>query len=167
MICAVVSAAMSRIFCRESLYTSVLKQRNIELPTPAQPDWLRATNVQALLETNAARIHGGAPFELVMIRLLELPPGHDLYVTSASGRLLGGIVLEQLKGQLPDHSRIAQLTADSVMQADLPRLSPQASWSEAVAVFAETALERLPVVDASGKLLGTISKSRLLKAGRY
>ncbi len=167
MLTSVLSTATSRRLSPESLYTSVLRRRNISLPESPKPQWLRTTTVKSLMVPDAVRVPPSARFDEIVVWLLELPPGSDLYVTTADGKLLGVIVLESLKGHLPDHSLLGMTVAADVMDTGIRPASPDLTLSELAARFAETSLERLPVVDAENNLLGTVSKGDVLRRGTF
>lgn len=167
MLAAVASAIVARALEGESLYTSALKRRNVPLPGGVEPGWLRGEGVRALLGPVQAPVDPATPFDELVVRLLELPAGHDLYVADGQRRLLGVVVLEQLKGHLPDHSLLGMTVAADVMDRDVPAITPELSLSEVAARFAETSLERLPVLDGQRRLLGTISKTEVLRRARF
>lgn len=166
MLGAVVATAVSRWLEPESLYTSVLNRRDVRVPE-AVPHWLREEGVRGMLSPVTQRVPPSAPFDEVVVLLLEQPPGVDLYVTDEEGHLLGVIVLDELKGHLPDHSLLKATVAADVMDTRVQPITPGLSLSEVAARFARTHLERLPVVDDARRLLGTISKVDLLKHGRF
>ncbi|HEX5745967.1 MAG TPA: chloride channel protein [Archangium sp.] len=166
MLCAVISAAVSRRLEPESLYTSVLNRRNVRMPASV-PHWLREEGTRALLKPVHQRLPPSAPFQEVVVLLLEQPPGTDLYVTDEHGRLLGTIVLDDLKGHLPDHSLLEATVAADVMDSSLPVITPELSLAEVARSFGKTALECLPVVDHERRLLGTVSKSDVLQRGQF
>lgn len=167
MLTSVLSTAVSRRLSPESLYTSVLKRRNISLPESPKPQWLRTTTVRSLMIPDAVRVPPSARFDEIVVWLLELPPGSDLYVTTADGKLLGVIILEELKGHLPDHSLLGMTVAADVMDTGIRPAHPDLTLAELAARFAETSLERLPVVDDQKNLLGTVSKGDVLRRGRF
>jgi CIC family chloride channel protein len=167
MLTSVLSTAASRRLCPESLYTSVLKRRNISLPESPRPQWLRSTTVRSLMVPDAVRVPPSARFDEIIVWLLELPPGSDLYVTTADGKLLGVIILDSLKGHLPDHSLLGMTVAADVMDSGVEPASPDMTLAQLASRFAETSLERLPVVDRDSNLLGTVSKGDVLKHGRF
>ncbi|MBU8899136.1 chloride channel protein [Corallococcus sp. H22C18031201] len=166
MLGAVVSTAVSRWLEPESLYTSVLNRRDVRVPDSV-PYWLREEGVRGMLMPVTQRVPPSAPFDEVVVLLLEQPPGMDLYVTDESGRLLGVIVLDELKGHLPDHSLLQATVAADVMDRRVQPITPGLSLAEVATRFARTPLERLPVVDDARHLLGTISKTEVLKHGRF
>lgn len=168
MVSCVLAAAISRRLYRDSIYTSSLRRRNVVLPEPPRPEWLRRTLVSSLLEPEAYTVAATLPFAEVALQLIELPAGHDLYVHDADGRYLGAIVLDDLKGHLPQPERLAMVIAADVADRTVAPLLPDVPLSELAQRFARTTLERLPVVDASsGRVIGTVSKGKLVGVGRF
>jgi len=167
MLTSVLSTTVSRRLSPESLYTSVLKRRNVLLPESPRPQWLRSTTVKSLMVADAVRVPPSARFDQIIVWLLELPAGSDLYVTTADGKLLGVIILDSLKGHLPDSSLLGMTVAADVMETSIQPVSPDTSLAQVAARFADTSLERLPVVDAENSLLGTVSKGDVIKRGKF
>ena len=168
MVACVLAAAVSRRLSPDSIYTSSLRRRQVALPEHPRPEWLRQTKVSALVRPGADVVESTAPFEQTITRLIALEPGRDLYVVGPDGRYLGAIVLEALKGHLPDWSDLPMVVAADVMDRELEPLTPEMPLSEVAARFAKTYLGRLPVVERStGRLLGTVSKSRMFLHGRF
>ncbi|WP_371877541.1 chloride channel protein [Pyxidicoccus parkwayensis] len=166
MLSTVVAAAVSRRLEPESLYTSVLNRRNVRMPATV-PQWLRHEGARALLMPVHQRVSPSAPFQEVVAMLLELPAGEDLYVTDDQGRYRGALVLDALKGHLPDHSLLQATIAEDILDTRVSPITPDLSLAEVARRFSETALERLPVVDSDYRLLGTISKRDVLKQGTF
>lgn len=166
MLGAFLSTVISRRLEPESLYTSVLHRRNVRIPESV-PHWLREEGTRAMLMPVRDRVAPSATFQEIVVLLLEQPSGMDLYVTDEDGRYLGIIALDELKGHLPDHSLLGATIAADVMDRHLQPVTPDLSLAEVAARFATTPLERLPVVDRERRLLGTISKSDVLKQGRF
>ncbi|WP_425334867.1 chloride channel protein [Myxococcus stipitatus] len=166
MLSAVVSTAISRRLEPESLYTSVLNRRNVRMPATI-PQWLRQEGARALLKPVQRRVSPSTPFPEVVAMLLELPAGEDLYVTDDQGLYRGALVLDDLKGHLPDHSLLHATIAEDIMDTEVKPITPEMSLSEVASRFTQTALERLPVVDSGRRLLGTISKMDVLREGTF
>jgi len=167
MLSSVLATTVSKRLSPESLYTAVLRRKNVILPESPRPQWLRSTTVKSLIVPDAARVPPTARFEEIVVWLLELPAGSDLYVTTADGKLMGTIVLDALKGHLPDHSLLKMTIAADVMDSSVAPATPDLTLGAIAARFAETSLERLPVVDHQGCLLGTVSKGDVLRHGRF
>ena len=54
--------------------------------------------------------------------------------------------------------------ANDIMREDFPRIRPEQSLSDALGAFLGQTVERLPVIENDGRLLGSLSKSDLLLA---
>jgi CIC family chloride channel protein len=166
MLSCVISAAVSRRIEPSSLYTAVLRKRNVQIPVGAAPPWLQPVTVADLAQGEPAVIAPHAPLEEVVARFLELAPGKNLYVVDASGLLTGVLAVDDLKGHLP-HYRLLQSAVASELAMPATPIRRDASLAEAARAFGETALEELPVVDERRRLVGTLSKSTLLAHGVF
>ena len=167
MLTAAVAAATSRAIEPDSLYTAPLRRRGVSLPELPAPEWLRTTPVAALVVPDAARVLPSTPFEEVLKKLLSLEPGHDLYVTSADGELLGIIRLDALKGTIGDGALLAMIVAADVVDRSVEPLTTAMTLAEVAGRFGDTDLERLPVVDGGRRLAGTVAMRDLLARGRF
>ena len=168
MLTCVISAAVSRRVSPESLYTSVLARRKVKLPEVPRPDWLRAVRVRDLMRTGAQTVSLSVKFDDVLMKLLSLPPGQDLYVTDPDGRYLGVIVLDALKGHIPDRSLLGMLIAADVMDKSIGPVTPDTALTPIVERFQNLEIDKLPVVDpVTQRLLGTVSKTDLLRRRRF
>jgi CIC family chloride channel protein len=167
MLTAAVAAATSRAIEPDSLYTAPLRRRGVRLPELPRPEWLRKTPAAALVTPGPARVAPGTPFDEVLRKLLALDPGHDLYVTAPEGELLGVIRLDALKGTISDGALLSMIVAADVVDRSVEPLTTGMSLAEVASRFAETDLERLPVVDAGRRLVGTIAMRDVLAQGRF
>ncbi|BDG07927.1 chloride channel protein [Anaeromyxobacter paludicola] len=167
MLTATLAAAISRAIEPDSLYTAPLRRRGVKLPELPRPDWLQVTPVAGLVTDAAERVEPSVPFQQVLLKLLALPPGHDLYVTAPGGEFLGVIELEALKGTINEEANLSMIVAADVMDRTVRPLTPDMRLAAVAERFAESDLERLPVVDSHHRLVGTVSKRDLLKHGRF
>ncbi len=167
MLSAALAAATSRAFERDSLYTAPLRRRGVRLPAMPRPNWLRGTQVATLMIPDADCVAPTTPFEEVMRRLLALRKGQDLYVCTGDRELLGVLVLDDLKGSIPDAANLSMILAADVMDRRPTAITASMSLAEVAARFANTDLERLPVVDERNRLLGTISIRAIVRRGTF
>jgi CIC family chloride channel protein len=117
----------------------------------------------SVLEPKADTVPSTMPFDELILRLIAQESGRDLYVVSPDGRYVGAVVLDSLKGHLPDWQHLEMLVAADVVDADVQPVSPELPLMALRSRFAETHLEQLPVVEpGTGRLLGTVSKRRLI-----
>jgi CIC family chloride channel protein len=85
-----------------------------------------------------------------------------VWVIDASGRYLGAIALQTMKHFLA-HQDLQPVRAAAVfMENDLPTLNADAPLTDALAAFAVSEAERLPVIGPNRKLVGEISKTDVL-----
>lgn len=167
MLSAAVAAATSRAIEPDSLYTAPLRRRGVGLPELPRPEWLRATAVAGLVVGDAAHVTPSTPFQEVLKKLLALPPGHDLYVTSDEGQLLGVIRLDALKGTISEGALLEMIVAADVVDRTVQPITTSMTLTDVAGRFAEGDLERLPVVDDAKKLVGTVSMRDVLSRGRF
>ncbi len=167
MLSAALAAATSRALERDSLYTAPLRRRGVRLPAMPRPNWLRSTPVTALMSQDAEWVPPTTPFQQLSQQLLALRRGHDLYVCTPDRELLGAVVLDDLKGNIPDAANLSMIVAADVMDRRPPAITAAMSLAEVAARFSNTDLERLPVVDQHNRLLGTISIRAILRRGTF
>ena len=167
LLASVASAAVSKRLSRESLYTAPLKRKNVQLPEMPRPGWLGATPTRDLVVADAPRIEPQARFPEVLRRLLELGPGQALYVCTPDGQYVGLIVATAIGAHLRDEAVLDVVVADDVVdRATLP-VALDGPLAGVALRFGETSLERLPVVDDAGRFAGTVSRSDVLRRGRF
>lgn len=168
MLGCVLAAHISRRLVRESIYTASLRRRKVTLPEHARPEWLHRATVADVYAPGADTIALGTPFAQVVLELLKLPAGRDLYVVSDDGRYTGAIVLDALKGHIPEQQHLHGAIAADVADRTIEPVTPETSLAEAARRLAAVSFDKLPVVDPVRRtVLGTISKSELVRRGRY
>lgn len=167
MLSAAVAAATSRAIEPDSLYTATLRRRGVSLPELPRPEWLRRTPVAALVVPGAERVVPTTRFEEVLKKLLALPAGHDLYVTTPEGELLGVIRLDALKGTISDHAHLGMIVAADVLDREIEPIRTSMTLGEVAERFGRSDLERLPVVDEARRLVGTVAMRDLLARGTF
>ncbi|HET8541262.1 MAG TPA: chloride channel protein [Anaeromyxobacter sp.] len=167
MLTAAVAAATSRAIEPDSLYSAPLRRRGVTLPELPRPEWLRRAPVAALVVPDAERVGPTVPFEEVLKKLLALPPGHDLYVTTADGELLGAIRLDALKGTISDQAHLGMIVAADVVDRSVEPITTTMTLDEIAERFRKSDLERLPVVDERRRLAGTVGMRELLGRGVF
>jgi chloride channel protein, CIC family len=167
MLSAALAAATSRALERDSLYTAPLRRRGVRLPAMPRPNWLRSTQVTTLMSPDAECVSPTTPFPVLLSRLLALPRGHDLYVCTSDRELLGAVVMDDLKGTISEAANLSMIVAADVMDRRPPAITASMSLAEVAARFANTDLDRLPVVDHQNRLLGTISIRAILRSGTF
>jgi CIC family chloride channel protein len=167
MLSAAVAAATSRAIEPDSLYTAPLRRRGVALPELPRPEWLRRAPIAGIVTADAERVPPSMPFEPLLKKLLALPPGHDLYVTSSADELLGVIRLDALKGTISDQAHLGMIVAADVVDRGIEPVTNTMTFAEVAARFADAEVERLPVVDHARRLVGTVAMRDLVARGTF
>jgi magnesium transporter len=89
--------------------------------------------------------------ESVREQAREVEDVHDIFVVDEHGRLLGALEIEDLILH-PSERRVSE-----VMKTSIPRVTTNVDQEEVAHIFQKYDIITLPVVDASGRLLGRIT----------
>lgn len=157
---AVLSTLVSRSLMRRSYYTWELVQSGQLLRPGTDRRILADLRASELLDPDPVQVFAGSTLEDLAQRLPSTKRNH-FAVTDADGRLLGMLDLTQLRGVIFDEFVRKVTPVDTVMDATTPRIAADDSLLRALEVFEQRGAWVLPVVDADGRFLGTLSKSTL------
>ncbi|MSU69994.1 MAG: voltage-gated chloride channel ClcB [Opitutaceae bacterium] len=159
MLCSVIAFYTAKGVEGQSLYSESLKRKAADEPAPALP----AVRVEELMRADPPVVAANARFAEVARMFLSVPVS-NLYVIDDAGCFTGVVSLHDIKPYLAEPEVAELVLARDILHEDFPRLGPGQSLSEALDGFVGIAAERLPVVDASGRLLGSLAKGDLLLA---
>lgn len=129
------------------------------------PGSLPEATVAGLTRPWVRTIAADRPFSHVVAMLLALPAGHDLYVVDRRGHYLGAVVFDRLEPHLADEPHLRIAIASELVDPAIEPVPASLSLSELARQFARSASVRLPVVDASRRLLGTVARIDLALHG--
>jgi chloride channel protein, CIC family len=153
MLAGVLAFSLSRLLRPESVYASSQRAKAATDP--------RLTTASDLLRTDSPTVQPGDSIELVESRLLESRWRH-VYVVDGERHFLGAISLHDLAAWLKrPHDRQAPWPQE-LLQAGYARLTPDLPLWEMLGSFEAHPGERLPVLDATGRLLGHVAKTDLV-----
>jgi len=141
-----------------SIYAVPRKARHEELPAR---ETLAALTVAVLLRPDPPRIADTARFAEILDAFVGRRH-NNLYVVDAQGVFQGVIPLHEIKSMLNDPELHRVTIAHDFLREEFPRVRPETPLAEALKMFTTLPLERLPVVDERGQLVGSISKTDLL-----
>lgn len=160
MLCSVIAYYTAKGLEDRSIYSEVLRRKAAQQPSG---DALTVTRVAELMKLKPPSVGQNSHFEEIA-RLFLSERVNNLYVVNPEGRFLGVVSLHDIKPYLgePDLARL--VLANDIMREDFPRVTPETSLSEALGKFLLVEAQRLPVADADGRLLGSVSKNDLLLA---
>lgn len=159
MLCSVVAFFTARGIGGKSLYSESLRQKAAEDPnTP-----LATGRVGDLAKANPPTVQPTARFAEIAQRFLSVRI-NNLYVVNFEGRFLGAVSLHDIKPYLGEPGVAELVLAGDIVHEDFPRVSPDETLSGALGKFLGSDVQRLPVVNAEGRLVGSLSKNDLMLA---
>jgi CIC family chloride channel protein len=157
---AVLATLVSRSFLRHSFYTHGLAERGALLRPGTDVRILADLRASELLDEGAARIEAGRTLA-DLAALLPTTARSHFGVVDGAGRLLGVVDVSTLRGVIFDDTLRRITPVDSVMDATTPRIGASETAQEVMERFESSGAWVLPVVDAQGRFLGTVSKATL------
>ena len=157
---SVLSVLVSRTFLRHSFYTWELAERGELMRPGSDRRILSEIRVAELLDEESISITSGSTLD-DLTRELPNTSRNQFAVVDESGRLLGMLSVTSLRGVIFDEMVRKVTSVDTVMDTTLPALKGESSLLEATDCFEECGAWVLPVVDAEGMFIGTLSKSML------
>ncbi|MBB5352914.1 CIC family chloride channel protein [Haloferula luteola] len=156
MATSVVAYLVTRAMGGRLLYSDALERKG----AAAVSQHLAALKIDDLMTADAAVLDPGASFGEVGRTFIQNRHG-SLYVVDED-RYRGVIALRDIKPYL-GHPDLEQLMiAGDVMHEDRPRLVAGQGMNEALDLFSLAEAERLPVVDAMGRYLGSVTRADVL-----
>ncbi len=160
MLCSVVAYYTAKGLEGRSLYSEVLKKKAAEVSGDAG---FGRGQVAELMKSKPPTLSRNAHFAEIA-RMFLATRVNNLYVTDTQERFLGAVSLHDIKPYLGEPELAELVIANDILREEFPRVGPESTLSDALGRFLNFEAERLPVVDSSGKLLGSLSKGDLLLA---
>ncbi len=160
MLCSVVAYYTAKGLEGRSLYSEVLKKKAAEV---SGDTGFGRGRVAELMKSKPPTLSRNAHFAEIA-RMFLATRVNNLYVTDAQERFLGAVSLHDIKPYLGEPELAELVIANDILREEFPRVGPESTLSEALGRFLNFEAERLPVVDPSGKLIGSLSKGDLLLA---
>lgn len=155
-----VSSSVFRMVEPSSIFIGQLEQRGVDLRSADQLV-LYELRVGDVMRSEVVALPVHAPFADLAGRFLERRV-RDVFVVDPDGLYHGLIDIQDVKGLL--NQAHEELTVDDVERRDVPSLGVELPLAEAMPTFFRHDLEELPVVDASGKLVGVLSERDVIAA---
>jgi len=162
MFTVVMASFVSRKLNAESIYTEKLRRRGIQAHHGEDLNILRAIAVEDVLRHDEASIPETAPFDKLVN--LALRTGRNVFFTlDNQNHLTGAISLQDLKHVLSDPHELRHAYHITDFKNPLTPVAITQSLDAVVDRFAETGLDRLPVVDGEGRLVGSVIMSDIMR----
>ncbi len=157
---AVCAVLVSRTFLRHSFYTWELAERGALLRPRTDRRILADLAAAELLDQDSVDIEVGRTLE-DLTRVLPRTTRNHFAVVDRDGRYLGMLDLTQLRGVIFDDLVRRVTPVETVMDPTAPPIRADEPLLQVMDAFESSGRWVLPVVDAEGRFLGTLSKSTL------
>jgi chloride channel protein, CIC family len=157
MVNCVVAYYCSGIFERRFMYGESLERKGAAF----FKQQLAEVNLQDLVRSDPMTLLKNATFAQIAETFVQHRYQH-IYIVDQENRLLGAISLHDVKSFLDRPELESVVIAADIMDEDFPRVSQTQGMNEALHKFSEASSERLPVVDDSKHLIGSISKTDII-----
>jgi CIC family chloride channel protein len=164
MVASIISSLLSRKLRRTSIYTESLRGRGIELPWRMEEAVLAGLKAEDLVRPDPEVLRPADGYRQVVDRFLATRR-QRLFVVGPDGALLGAVSLHDIKGVLEHPDGLTAVVALDLMTAIDPQTEAVLQSERLHRVterFAKSDFERLPVVEATGRFLGVLSKRDVL-----
>jgi len=159
MIASVVAYYTSLHFDRRSIYSESLKRKGA-LDFRLQ---LSGLKIADLMKKSPVTVQETARFSEIGSAFIQNRFNY-LYVTDASRQFRGAVSLHDIKGYLNDPELAELVIARDIMRENFPSVADNVTLAEALDQFLRHDGERLPVLDSTRRLAGSISKSDIILA---
>lgn len=161
MLAAIIASLLARRLRKYSIYTESLRGRGIELPWRMEEAVLAGLKAEDLARPDPDVLHPGDDYRKVVETFLS-GRRQRLFVVGDDRRLLGAISLHDIKHLLEHPEALTAVVAHDLMVPVGTVVTKDERLHRATQLFAQSDYERLPVIDADGRLLGVLAKRDLM-----
>ena len=163
MLSCVVADAVCYVFSENSIYTSKLARRGINIDLGAGQDLMRMIKVKEAMSNEVMTIKPDKPLEIALQSIEDT--GHmSLPVVDDNEKLYGIITWTDIHAAALNHER--HLTVRDYCVTDLITVNPEDTLDRALDCLGAREISHLPVVNKRQKdtLIGIITKGDIIKA---
>ncbi|MGH9868177.1 MAG: chloride channel protein [Candidatus Polarisedimenticolia bacterium] len=132
MVCAGVSALLSRAMRRESIYTARLRRRGVDIDLAIEETALQSIHVADVMWTSPPTVRPSAPLRALLDQFLHMRGGGAIHVVDDKERYIGLIDVHDLVAAA-DQKEVAEL----LIAGDLARMVPHVKPGEPVSKVTE------------------------------
>lgn len=165
MIACIMANTVRRLFMTESIYTSKLSRRGINIFGGREQTILQSLSVTEYMRTDHEPIPRWLPFDAVVKVMLSREES-EFYVVDESNVLCGEINMHTAKDILTSQGLGGLVLADDIMYTNVARVTPETSLAEAMKLLGRRHVDQLPVVKTldTPMFIGVIHRSDLIDA---
>ena len=163
MLSCVVADAVCYVFSENSIYTSKLARRGINIDLGAGQDLMKMIRVKEAMSNEVMTINPDKPLEIAL-QMIEDTGHMSLPVVDDEGKLYGIITWTDIHTAALNHER--HLTVRDYCVTDLITINPEDTLDRALDCLGAREISHLPVVNKRKKdtLIGIITKGDIIKA---
>ena len=163
MLSCVVADAVCYVFSENSIYTSKLARRGINIDLGAGQDLMRMIRVKEAMSNEVMTIKPDKPLEIAL-QMIEDTGHMSLPVVNDNGKLYGIITWADIHTAALNHER--HLTVGDYCVTDLITVNPEDTLDQALDCLGAREISHLPVVNKRQKdtIIGIITKGDIIKA---
>ena len=163
MLSCVVADAVCYVFSENSIYTSKLARRGINIDLGAGQDLMKMIRVKEAMSNEVMTIKPDKPLEIAL-QMIEDTGHMSLPVVNDDGKLYGIITWTDIHTAALNHER--HLTVEDYCVTDLITVNPEDTLDRALDCLGAREISHLPVVNKRQKdtLIGIITKGDIIKA---
>jgi len=163
MFTVVMATVISRKLNPESIYTEKLARRGINAHCGEDMNILRAIKVKDVLRHDEAVIEIQQSFE-ALINLALNARRNAIFVVDTQGRFRGAVSMQDLKHAMNDVAVFQESHKITDFLQEVRPVFQTQTLDTVIDLFADTDLDRLPVVDASGRLVGSVVMNDVIRS---
>lgn len=165
MLAVWISTLVSRQIDSESIYTRTLSRRGLNITQGVDMTMLDSIRVRDAMSTSADFVRLETPLGEI-VSLLQKSDLTDFPVVDEAYRVHGIVSFRDIRGVIMENDLYRLLIAANVIESELPTINQNAPLSEALAMFAESDIYNLPVVQSltNPVLQGVFTRSQLVRS---
>jgi CIC family chloride channel protein len=165
MLVSCVSYVINRYLEPDSIYTKTLRKKGQLLTHDKDQAVSVVLSIGDLIETNIQSVGEYDTLGDMVVRVIPHTTRNIFPVLDGEGKLLGVVEFDRLRKDMFDQSKYPNSVKRYMVTAP-DTIFEGESASSVLEKFESTGAWNLPVVDAGGRYLGFVSKSRILTAYR-
>ncbi len=162
---SVVSYATIRPFEKYSIYTKRIAREGELLTHDSDQAVLTLMHVSDLIETDFAAVEGNRCLG-DLVKLIAASPRSMFPVVDHDRNFMGVIYLNDVRSIMFDQSKYYTVMASDYLKCAPATVKPDEKMETVMEKFEVTGAWNLPVVDAGGKYVGFVSKSKIFSSYR-
>ena len=163
MLATIISTLVAKRIYKESIYTLKLSRRGLRLSQGIDVSVLESIGVSEVMDREFDFVRMETPFGEI-VSMLKNGDHTDFPVVDRGGALRGVVSFSDIRSVMTDTDLYSLLVAADTVNGDSPALREAASLSEALAGFAESDVDNIPVIQdlENRKLVGVLKRSDMM-----